>query len=364
MIFELCPDLDRIMDRFEAFWECKIIDRPMYSIVLWKNEEDRIQINYPDYKGNWEDRWLDVDFRVKEAETTLRNQFFLGDAIPFVMPGMGTDILAAATNCGYKFDGITGWSTHDLKEWKNEPQFSFDQNNKYYIKQMEFISKLMKHAKGKFIVSHPDYHPTGDQLAATRGTENALMDLILYPDKVKSFLERTQKYYYNMYDKIQNEIVQNGMPCISWTNVASKKSSYMICNDFSIMISKEMFDEFFLPYVIEESKKFNRSMYHLDGTGALHHLDSLLEIDTLNGIQFLPGTGAGPVRDYIDVFVKIQNAGKCLEILQPDLEDLEVIFKELKPEGVILNWISGVKDKNHAKQIEEKIIAWGKKNDI
>jgi 5-methyltetrahydrofolate--homocysteine methyltransferase len=162
-----------------------------------------------------------------------------------------------------------------------------------------------------------------------------------------------------MYDTVESWLQEADMPSMSWTNIAAKRSHWMICNDFSIMISPAMFDEFFLPYVKEEAKKFKRSMYHLDGVGALHHLDSILRIKELGGVQFLPGAGAGPMRDYLHVFQKIQEAGKCLEILQPSVEDLDILIKGLRPEGVILNWITGVTDLEHARKIEQKILAWG-----
>ena len=67
------------------------------------------------------------------------------------------------------------------------------------------------------------------------------------------------------------------------------------------------------------------------------------------------------MRNYLHVFQQIQEAGKCLEILQPSVEDLDILIDGLRPEGVILNWISGVKDLDHAKEIEQKILAWGQR---
>ena len=360
MKFKYVPNLDQILNRFEAFWKCEIIDRPMYSIVIPKEQENQVKIEWPDYQGNWEKRWLDIDFRVQEDEVRIQNHYYFGDAIPFVCPGMGTDILAASNNCSYRFDGITGWSLHDLSDWSLESKFHFDKSNKYYKAQMEYVRKSIDNGKGKYVIGHPDYHPTGDQLASMRGTENALMDLILYPDNVKTFLKRTQQDFYNIYDEVENLLKEAGMPSMSWTNIAAKRRHWMICNDFSIMISPDMFDEFFIPYIEEESTKFENSMYHLDGAGAVHHLDSLLKIPTLKGIQFLPGAGAGKITDYIVVFKKIQDSGKCLEILQPHVNELSIIFKNLRPEGVILNWIVGVNDSEHAKEIEQQIVNWGR----
>ena len=56
----------------------------------------------------------------------------------------------------------------------------------------------------------------------------------------------------------------------------------------------------------------------MDGPGALVHLDSLLTIEELDGIQWVPGTGQGTTIRWLDVFRKIRDAGKLLQIVNVD----------------------------------------------
>ncbi len=51
-----------------------------------------------------------------------------------------------------------------------------------------------------------------------------------------------------------------------------------------------MFEEVFLPGIIEECSFYERTIYHLAGPGALKHLDSLLEIKELDAIQWVAWT--------------------------------------------------------------------------
>ena len=76
------------------------------------------------------------------------------------------------------------------------------------------------------------------------------------------------------------------------------------------MISPEMFGEFVLPELRQSCKRLERSFYHLDGKGELPHLPQLLEIEELDGIQWVPGAGNGTPLDWLDVYRMIAAADK------------------------------------------------------
>ena len=61
----------------------------------------------------------------------------------------------------------------------------------------------------------------------------------------------------------------------------------------------------------------DHSFYHLDGPDATQHVDALLEIDELHGIQWTPGAGQEPVESEVwwPMLHKIQEAGKSLFLL-------------------------------------------------
>ena len=52
----------------------------------------------------------------------------------------------------------------------------------------------------------------------------------------------------------------------------------------------------------------------LDGAGQLPHLDSLLSIEELKGIQWVPGDGAKPCTEWPEVYRKIRDTGKRIQI--------------------------------------------------
>jgi hypothetical protein len=54
--------------------------------------------------------------------------------------------------------------------------------------------------------------------------------------------------------------------------------------------------------------------YHLDGPGAARHLDALLSIEKLRGIQWVPGTGAPSPEEWLPLLEKIRHAGKLCQV--------------------------------------------------
>ena len=123
------------------------------------------------------------------------------------------------------------------------------------------------------------------------------------------------------------------------------------------MISKAMFDEFFLPGIADECKFYERSIYHLDGPDALRHLDSLLQIKELDAVQWVFGAGNEGYHRWVEVYQRIQRAGKGIQMMC-DVQELPLVFETLRPEGVWFSSISGVSDRETAKRVVDRITAW------
>ncbi|MAG13144.1 MAG: trimethylamine corrinoid protein 2, partial [Spirochaetales bacterium] len=98
--------------------------------------------------------------------------------------------------------------------------------------------------------------------------------------------------------------------------------------------------------------------YHLDGPGALRHLDALLDIKELDAVQWVPGAGNEGFSRWIDVYKKIQAAGKSMQITSLQISEIALMFENLRPEGVYISGISGVTDDESADALIRRIAAW------
>ena len=326
-------DFEKIKRRFDAFWQKEIIDRPLISIKAPRKSAKQGDFPIPDSPQK---RWIDLDYILNKMRFSLETTLFLGDAIPFYMPNIGPDSFTAYLGGNLRFmDERTSWVesfVRDLSEY--EP--SFDKNNKWWKFMNDLIDAVCEVAKGHFLVGMPDLHGGGDSLAAARGPSNLALDLYDKPEEVKRVMKRLTKVYYEVFNSYYEKIssVQEGS--ITWLPAYSRGRFVALQNDFSGLVSPQMFQEFFLYEIEELSRYLDNSIFHLDGPSSLGNLDALLEIDTLDGIQWVPGAGSKPMAEWVDVCARILDAGKCLQIsCRP--EEVEFLLSRLKPEGLFIS---------------------------
>jgi hypothetical protein len=88
----------------------------------------------------------------------------------------------------------------------------------------------------------------------------------------------------------------------------------MFQSDLSYMISPQMFREFVVPDLEACCQRIAYSFYHMDGVGQLPHLEHLLNIPLLKGIQWIPGEGKPQAEHWLDVLRQIREAGKLVQV--------------------------------------------------
>ena len=356
MSFSLKPDYEKAKKRYEAFWEGEIIDRALVCVPVPKSSQETVPSKtYP----TLEERWKDVDFRAEAKAIELRNYDYLGDALPLTWPNMGPEVFSAWCGCGYNYGEHTTWSDPCIHNWEEDCDSAvLDMNHELFKLTDRFTDSLLELGKGKFIVGLTDFHPGGDHLAALRDPANLAMDMIENLEWVKKKLSESYPEYYEAYDYFYEKLRAAEMPITSWTPLIHEGRYYIPSNDFSCMISEEMFQEVFLPGLIDECEFYERSIYHLDGPGALRHLDVLLDIPGLNAVQWVPGAGNEGFSRWIDVYKRIQTAGKGMQILGIEIDELPILFENLRPEGVYISGVSGVHDTETANEVIRRVAAW------
>jgi len=123
-----------------------------------------------------------------------------------------------------------------------------------------------------------------------------------------------------------------------------------------------MFRRTILPGLEYESRQTKHGIFHLDGPGALRHLDDLLALPMLHAIQWVYGANNGPATRWLDVYRRIQAAGKGMEVACTDLDDARKIMAALKPKGCwLVLWADC--DEQTAKAFLKEVDRWaaGKK---
>ena len=345
------------IDRHEQFWERTNTDRPILNISYKKEGF----VPYPTPKTP-EQKFLDIDYKYNAYKHNAENMGYLAEGVPLLFTNLGPGCLAESLGSGYKLTDRSVWFDVNtpVKDWDNPPKVEFDPKSELWT-VMEKEQKLY--------ASDPDVHFSitdiggiMDVVASLRGTQNLLYDLYDYPDEVREFTKQVKKEWFKAFDQQLKTVTSVDQPINNWMNIPSKKPWFPIQCDFCFMISPTQFEEFVLEDIIDQANYMERSIYHLDGIGELPHVDMLLDIENLGGIQWVPGDNTESVTDpkWLDLYKKIQDKNKCLVLTncidENDFEGLERIVKTLDPRGVHLRINCSTKDK--AEDLVEKITRW------
>lgn len=327
-------DFEKAVERIEAWWEREIIDRVCIQVEVPPQEEE---LTPP---ADLRERWTDVDYVITSAERKMSSTFWGGEALPVFYPNLGPDVFAAYLDCDLQFGETTSWSVPLITDWENPPPLRLDHDNRWWRLTQELTAQGIEAGQGKFIIGLTDLHGGGDALAALRDPQVLCQDLIDHPDRVKEAMVSLENIWFDVYEGLYGMIEPRMGGSTTWLRVWSSGRYYPVSCDFICMISKEMFEEFFLGEIIAEINWLDRSLFHLDGPGAVHHLDTLLAIPNLDGIQWVPGAGRDEMLQWLPLLKRIQEAGKCLH-LSLKAEEIKALMAELSPKGLMLATTAG-----------------------
>ncbi|MFO7695894.1 MAG: hypothetical protein R6X16_01880 [Anaerolineae bacterium] len=354
-MFDLKPDYEDTKHRIEAFWEREVIDRPVVQFSLARPMAEWVTLP-PSSHATLRDRWLDADYQARYALANLSNHEFLGDTLPVAFPNLGPEVFAAFYGCPLHFGESTSWTDPILHDWEDADRIRFDPQSPYLHKLHEMTDAFLAIGRGRFITGMTDWHPGGDWLAALRDPANLAIDLITNPDDVLNLLVRGETDYVRVYDAFCDKLRAAGQPITTWLPLISDGRYYVPSNDFSYMISNAMFERFFLPGLARECQFLDRSIYHLDGPGALRHLDSILSIRELDAVQWVFGAGNEGYGRWVDVYRRIQAAGKGVEVICT-LEEIDQVIETLSPKGLYLS-VEGVPAREAGLDLLARLTRW------
>ncbi len=200
-----------------------------------------------------------------------------------------------------------------------------------------------------------------DILQTFRPSEKLLFDLYDSPEEVERLVWEAHDVWWHYFRDFEN-LTDKNPGYSTWSSIFSEQPHYMLQCDFCYMIGPDMFEKFVKPELIACCDKLTNSFFHLDGPGQLVHLDSMLEIDSLKGIQWIPGAGAADLKEWPDVFRKISDAGKKIQLLshqskKPFDETLDIITDQIGRADNIVYKIM-VNDLEKAEKVENLLMKY------
>lgn len=331
-------DLAAAQERTEAWWGGDGTDRP---VLLLTAPRDRAA----DYDGPSTDDmdawWTDPEYVIPRLGHQLATTYFAAESMPVVFPvSIGlvsiTNKYLGAPNV--YIDRSTSWSSPIIKSWDALPDLRFNEHNEWWLRTERLLRAgvaMIRERDYEAFIGMPDLNGPTEVLSGLRGPERFALDFYDHPDAIVPALRQVQDAWFEAYRRacaIANE--PGGSLC--WMATWSERPMSDLQSDVSCLISSEMFNETFLPFIVEQAQRIDRTIYHLDGPGAIRHLDSLLAIPELDAIQWVQGAGAGRTSEWIDLLRRIQDEGK-LVWATCDPDEVGHLCRALDPRRLLLS---------------------------
>ena len=267
-----------------------------------------------------------------EFTTRLENTHYLGDSFPRFWPNFGPGIVAAFAGAQVHPAWDTTWFTPGQTVPLTGLHVDCDWQNPWWRRVDEITQAAVNRWGSELAVGFTDLGGNLDVIASLRDTRQLLMDLVKSPQEVDRLVGETTRLWLECYDRLYDRIASAGRGVTCWGPCWSDGRGYMLQSDFSYMISPKMFERFVLPDLEACCAVMDYAFYHLDGKGQLVHVDTLLSIPRLRGIQWVPGFGKPPCEEWLPLLKKIRDAGKlCQVTVSP--EGALTIIRELGGKG-------------------------------
>lgn len=307
---------------------------------MWEHFQDGVtphaDIQKPAEPKDLNQKWFDPQWRADYLDWYVSHSSMKADMLPVANTQLGPGSMAAILGGVFEGGPDTIW-IHPDPNFKDD--FQFNPNHPNYLLHKELLKAVKAKANGNYFVGMPDLMEGLDVLAAMKGTDKVLLDTVMQPEVLEEQIQRINDIYFKVFDELYDIIKEdNGEMAFCYFSSWAPGKMTKLQSDISTMISVDDYRRFVQPYICQQCQKIDYTLYHLDGVGAMHHLDALLEIEELNAIQWTPGVGEPQGGDpkWYDLYKKILAGGKSIMACWVTLDELRPLLDNIGGEGVHL----------------------------
>ena len=326
------PNLEETKRRYVDWWNHKGI-----VLNMWEHFQEGVKphANVPKSAPpkDLNQNWFDPQWRADYLDWYVAHSSLMADMLPVANTQLGPGSLAAILGGVFEGGEDTIW-IHPDPNYSDDIVFNPEHPN--WLLHKELLKACKAKAQGHYYVGMPDLMEGLDVLAAIKGTDKVLLDTVMQPEVLEHQMQQINDIYFRVFDELY-DIIREGdeMAFCYFSSWAPGKMS-KLQSDISTMISVDDYRRFVQPFIREQCQKIDYTLYHLDGVGAMHHLDALLEIEELNAIQWTPGVGEpqGGSPKWYDLYKKILAGGKSIMACWVTLDELKPLLDNIGGEGV------------------------------
>jgi len=328
-------------EHFVQWWQH---DGLLVTPVMWGDYPPRnppwADVEAPAPPATNEARFTDPAHVAEQSHYRLAHADCRLDALPIAQVDIGPGSLAAYLGSEPGFGETTIWFEPCIEDPEQYPTIRFDPGNRWWRRQLDLIDAVQRRAAGRYLVGCPDLVENLDVLASLREAQRLMIDMIERPDWVKARLREITDAYFAVYNELYSRLrdADGGMAFWAFSLWGPGRTAKVQC-DAGAMISREMFDEFVAPELSRQCAELDYAMFHLDGTQAIQHLDSLVKIEDLDAIEYTAQVGVetGGNPRWWPLYRRILESGKSVQVLDVRPDEMAPLLDAIGTHGVYIH---------------------------
>ena len=365
-------DWNATKERWRAFWRRDLCDRPILNITVPKIDKDIKSLSgvistadrpvkfspedaeridkirdsllpdrpayTPCFNTNPGKEFMDIDQMIRRNLYNWSGVDFMGDAFA-VLNHRWSVADAMIFGCEPGFNEFAPWC--DPVDLPGDPPAlpHVYENGEHRKWMLDSVKKACIESQGRFFTRTDWGNYTGDVLSSIRGSNQLMEDIGLRKEWVRKAADIVTRGLLDLYRDVCETINQyssiEGM--INYLKCWSDSSVISLDCDVCCMISPSDFTDLFFNGLVEAVETFDCSIFHLDGPGAIKHLDKVMSIPELNAIQWVPGAGHTDIYQWVDLLQHIQKDGKKALLIQIAPSEADDVIKNLSPKGLAVS---------------------------
>ncbi|OHB53506.1 MAG: hypothetical protein A2Y12_18005 [Planctomycetes bacterium GWF2_42_9] len=262
---ELCPQFPLIARRFEAWWNCEVIDRPLFIAAPTNPGAGKPA-------GRRLDILTDSDLWFNTKKEDMLRMNWIGDSIPNIRIDFGPTALGTLIGSQFHFESDTTWFTPSISnDWSNATAWSIDDNDKWWRIMCGLAERVAADAAGRYLLCTPAYEASADVVLNLRGTSEFCIDIIDRPQKISQSIDALYPCWQKTLKMLYDTSIRQGTGLTTWMRIWSNEPFAIVAADVGYMLSPEDFKKVILPSVAREASKIGRAIFHIDGPPMWRH---------------------------------------------------------------------------------------------
>ena len=346
---------------YEAWWE-GTLGRPVANLCVVDSEDVAVKrigprpaLEFNHFTASYADTVRPAAI-VDSWDWHVASRRYIADGFPSIFPNFGAGVVAAMTGCEMEYRDGTVWFEAAAPVPSSDLRIDPAVTSPVAGRIKEIYAAAADYFRGTVQLGMTDLGGALDVLQSFFPGTGLSLELYDNPDQITRLVSEVHEAWWNHFDAFNSVVSAYNPGYTAWTPLLSTRSYYMLQCDFAFMIGPEMFAQFVLPELSLSCLRLERPFYHLDGEGQLAHLDQILDIPNLAGVQWIPGDGAPEIENWPEVYRKIRDAGKRIQFFlsqsKAGIDVLDVLADQLGSlDGVAIVGEIPADEEDHARDV-------------